>query len=359
MEDFDADIEKLTKSLEELDQFSLKKVLEQKEAEQRQEAAAGRTPSPTIATSSTSSRRPPSTQPPPPVETPARPLDFSSPYATATTTAHDFNRYSREELDYYRRFSPSQRFTPQVDAFTLDPHQRRPVSSQYTDTTTARDSRKYAPAEPDDRSSYSLPLQNSGRSQTTGRHHPQQQQPSALGSKTWSKSSPPAAEDDNKSRASTLTWQELDSQHGGAEDPERKTTSLLQLIRSLQETLERQEKLIARLQQENHELRLGMPGSSTMTSSQLPPAPDYGLQWQRQRYYSASQSTPGGGRQVRDNNRGRRGGSTANTPASKFISELTQLMGNIDPEYKESLSLILDKHWEEVEEIRRRHQWTR
>jgi hypothetical protein len=94
-------------------------------------------------------------------------------------------------------------------------------------------------------------------------------------------------------------------------------------------------KSIARLQQENRELQL--PRSSTMASSQLPTATDYGLQ----------------------SNPGRRGGSTASTPASKFVSELTQLMGNIDPEYKESLSLILDKHWEEVEEIRRRHQWTR
>ena len=44
------------------------------------------------------------------------------------------------------------------------------------------------------------------------------------------------------------------------------------------------------------------------------------------------------------------------SPGTKFVAELSQVM-ELEPGYYAPLSIILDKHWERVAEIRKRHQW--
>jgi hypothetical protein len=103
-----------------------------------------------------------------------------------------------------------------------------------------------------------------------------------------------------------------------SEGPPLKQRAWQELVDSMHDIIDRQEKLIDQLRLENEHLR-----------------------GQLQRV----ESTPS-----RHNN-------TQFSPGTRFVAELSQVM-ELDPGYDAALATILDKHWSRVVDIKRRHQWS-
>ena len=146
-----------------------------------------------------------------------------------------------------------------------------------------------------------------------------------------------------------------------------------ELVLSMQDTMDRQELLIERLQRQKQELltecaRLRADKSRRLSSQssrqdeyraprgRTPPRwTDRGRSPHRQQQQQQARRRP---------TRSSADRSTTHlatdenqfSPGTKFVAELSQVM-HLEPGYHAPLSLILDKHWERVAEIRQRHQW--
>ena len=113
------------------------------------------------------------------------------------------------------------------------------------------------------------------------------------------------------------------------------------LVDAMRDTIDRQEALIDKLQMENRSLtrQLQMRRNDEYESnirsagSRTPP--------QRPAFYDENSRPPVDHRF---------------SPGTKFVAELSRVM-DLDPEVQVPLSLILDKQWERLSEVRQRHRW--
>lgn len=127
-------------------------------------------------------------------------------------------------------------------------------------------------------------------------------------------------------------------------EPDR--ARLYRLLESMQDTIERQEILITRLQRENRQLQRDLDRyvpshnsheSVTYTATDRYASP-HDLLRRNEEVSITSSRNPF-------------------SPGTKFVAELSQLMP-LEPGLHAPLSIILDKHWERLEEIRGRRGWS-